>query len=433
MTHYSRLTTNMYFRSMTPAAPTVKGILEAKKKLNGISEVTPLKLNQILSDEIGAKVYLKREDLQVVRSYKIRGAYNFISHLSAAEKKQGVVCASAGNHAQGFAYSCNLLKIKGIVFMPAPTPKQKVEAVRRIGKNYVEVILSGDTYDDAKSAAIKYIHKTNKIFVPPFDHKLIIEGQGTVAIEILEQMGKKKIDYLFVPVGGGGLSAGLITWFKEYSPNTKIIGVEPLGAPAMKVSIEKNKIITLAQIDNFVDGAAVKQVGHIPFAICKKYLEDMVLVPEGRICTKIMQLYNSDAIVLEPAGALSIAALDYYKDKIKGKNVVCVISGGNNDIERMPDIKERSLIFEGLKHFFIIKFPQRAGALKQFVSKVLSANEDITLFEYTKKNSKESGPALVGIELKYKEDYDPLIKRMKKYKVDFVPLNDNPMLFNFLI
>ncbi|MBP6659960.1 MAG: pyridoxal-phosphate dependent enzyme, partial [Chitinophagales bacterium] len=244
---------------------------------------------------------------------------------------------------------------------------------------------------------------------------------------------KKKIDYLFVPIGGGGLSAGLITYFKEFSPNTKIVGVEPLGAPAMKVSIEKNKIITLDKIDNFVDGAAVKQVGQIPFQICKNYLEDVVLIPEGRICTKIMQLYNSDAIVLEPAGALSVAALDYYKEKIKGKIVVCVISGGNNDIERMPDIKERSLIFEGLKHFFIIKFPQRAGALKQFVSKVLSPNEDITLFEYTKKNSKESGPALVGIELKNKEDYEPLINRMKKYKVDFVPLNDNPMLFNFLI
>jgi len=343
------------------------------------------------------------------------------------------VCASAGNHAQGFAYSCQLLRIHGVVFMPSPTPRQKIDAVRRIGKNFIEVILSGDTYDDAKSAAQKYISTHKKILVPPFDHTLIIEGQGTVAMEILEQIGKKKIDYLFVPIGGGGLAAGLITYFKEFSPSTKIVGVEPLGAPAMKVSLEKNKVVTLSQIDNFVDGAAVKQVGQIPFQLCKKNLEEVVLVPEGRVCTKIMQLYNSDAIVLEPAGALSIAALDYYKDKIKGKNVVCVISGGNNDIGRMPDIKERSLIFEGLKHFFIIKFPQRAGALRQFVTKVLSANEDITLFEYTKKNSKESGPALVGIELKYKDDYDLLIKRMKKYKVDFVPLNDNPMLFNFLI
>ncbi|MCB0507468.1 MAG: threonine ammonia-lyase IlvA [Chitinophagales bacterium] len=418
---------------MTKSLPTTKGILQAKNHLEGISEITPLKLNQSLSDAIDANVYLKREDLQIVRSYKIRGAYNFISQLTASEKKKGVVCASAGNHAQGFAYSCHLLKIKGTVFMPAPTPRQKVEAVHRVGKEYVNIVLSGDTYDDAKSAALRYIEQHNKIFVPPFDHKLIIEGQGTVGIEILNQIGKKKIDYLFVPIGGGGLCAGLITYFKEFSPQTKIIGVEPMGAPSMKESIAKNKITTLQKIDNFVDGAAVKQVGHLPFEVCKSYLEDIVLIPEGRVCTKIMQMYNSDAIVLEPAGALSIAALDYYKEKIKGKNVVCVISGGNNDIERMPDIKERSLIFEGLKHFFIIKFPQRAGALKQFVSKVLSANEDITLFEYTKKNSKESGPALVGIELKQKEDYELLIKRMKKYKVDYVPLNDNPMLFNFLI
>ncbi|MBP6048751.1 MAG: threonine ammonia-lyase IlvA [Chitinophagales bacterium] len=418
---------------MPTALPSTKGILQAKKNLEGISEITPLKLNQILSDEIGAKVFLKREDLQIVRSYKIRGAYNFISQLSSAEKKKGVVCASAGNHAQGFAYSCNLLKIKGTVFMPAPTPKQKVEAVRRVGKQFIDIVLSGDTYDDAKAAAFKFMHTHNMIFVPPFDHKLIIEGQGTVGIEILEQIGKKKIDYLFVPIGGGGLCAGLITYFKEFSPNTKIVGVEPLGAPAMHNSIQKNKIVKLQKIDNFVDGAAVKQVGQIPFDICKSYLGDVVLVPEGRICTKIMQLYNSDAIVLEPAGTLSVAALGYYKENLKGKNIVCVISGGNNDIERMPDFKERSLIFEGLKHFFIIKFPQRAGALKQFVTKVLSDNEDITLFEYTKKNSKESGPALVGIELKYKEDYEQLIKRMNKYKVDFVPLNDNPMLFNFLI
>ncbi len=418
---------------MSTALPNTKGIIQAKKNLEGISEVTPLRINQTLSDETDAKVYLKREDLQIVRSYKIRGAYNFISQLTAAEKKKGVVCASAGNHAQGFAYSCKLLKIKGTVFMPAPTPKQKVEAVRRVGKEFIDIVLSGDTYDDAKSAALKFMTTHNMVFVPPFDHKLIVEGQGTVAMEIIEQMGKKKIDYLFVPIGGGGLCAGLITYFKEFSPSTKIIGVEPLGAPAMKESIEKNKIVTLKKIDNFVDGAAVKQVGQIPFDICKNYLEEVILVPEGRICTKIMQLYNSDAIVLEPAGALSIAALSYYKGNLKGKNVVCVISGGNNDIERMPDFKERSLIFEGLKHFFIIKFPQRAGALKQFVTKVLSENEDITLFEYTKKNSKESGPALVGIELKSKENYAPLLKRMDKYKVDYVPLNDNPMLFNFLI
>jgi threonine dehydratase len=413
--------------------PSVQGIIKAAKVLENVIETTPLKQNELLSDEFGAKIFLKREDLQIVRSYKIRGAYNFMSHLTAAQKKQGVVCSSAGNHAQGFALSCSLLKIKGTVFMPVTTPRQKVNAVNRLGKQYVEIILAGDTYDDAKNAALKFTQKENKIFVSPFDHKLIIEGQGTVGLEILEQMGKKKIDYLFVPIGGGGLAAGIITYFSKYAPATKIIGVEPEGAPAMLQSMQKNKVITLDKIDSFVDGAAVKQVGHITLPICKKGLEDLLLVPEGRICTRILQLYNRDAIVAEPAGALSIAALDFYREKIKGKTVVCILSGGNNDIERMPDIKERSLIYEGLKHYFIIKFPQRSGALKQFVNKVLGENDDITLFEYTKKNSKESGPALVGIEQKQREDYDALLVRMKKYKVDYIPIKENPMLFNFLI
>jgi len=317
--------------------------------------------------------------------------------------------------------------------MPVTTPKQKVSAVERLGKKYVEIILSGDTYDDAKNAALKFVQKEYKIFVSPFDHKLIIEGQGTVAVEILEQIGKKKIDYIFVPIGGGGLAAGVITYFKEFSPTTKIIGVEPQGAPAMVESMKKNKVITLDKIDSFVDGAAVKQVGYHTLPICKKGLEDIALVPEGKVCTKILQLYNNDAIVVEPAGVLSIAALDFYKEQIKGKTVVCIVSGGNNDIERMPDIKERSLIYEGLKHYFIIKFPQRSGALRMFVNKVLGENDDITLFEYTKKNSKESGPALVGIEQKNRADYDALLARMKKYKVDYIPIQENPMLFNFLI
>lgn len=418
---------------MISTIATAQGVLKAKKTLENVIETTPLKLNNQLSEEVGAKIYLKREDLQVVRSYKIRGAYNFMAQLNAAQKKQGVVCSSAGNHAQGFALSCSLLKIKGTVFMPVTTPKQKVTAVERLGKKFVEIVLAGDTYDDAKYAALKFVQKENKIFVSPFDHKLIIEGQGTVAAEIIEQMGKKKIDYLFVPIGGGGLAAGVITYFEEFSPSTKIIGVEPAGAPAMVESLKKNKTIILDKIDNFVDGAAVKQVGTQTLSVCKTGLKDIVLVPEGKVCTKILQLYNNDAIVVEPAGALSVAALDFYKNEIKNKTVVCVISGGNNDIERMPDIKERSLVYEGLKHYFIIKFPQRSGALKQFVNKVLGPNDDITLFEYTKKNSKESGPALVGIEQKHRTDYEQLLNRMKKYKVDYIPIQENPMLFNFLI
>jgi threonine dehydratase len=413
--------------------PTKEGILNAVKTLEGVIKTTNLDLNTGLSEEFGAKIYLKREDLQVVRSYKIRGAYNLISRLSAEEKKLGVVTSSAGNHGQGVALSCKLLEINGVVFMPVTTPKQKIKAVERLGGKWVKVELVGDTYDDAKSAASRYCKKHEIPFVPPFDAKYIIEGQGTVGYEILHQLKNHAPDFIFVPIGGGGLASGLITFFKGEFPETKIVGVEPAGAPAMDESIKKGKLVVLDSIDSFVDGAAVKQVGLLTFEICKPGLDDLILVPEGKICTKILQLYNRDAIVAEPAGALAIAALDFYKEKIKGKRVVCILSGGNNDIERMQEIKERSLLYEGLKHYFIIKFPQRSGALKQFVSKVLGPNDDITLFEYTKKNSKESGPALVGIELGKAEDYLGLVERMQKYGIDFTNVNNNPTLFNFLI
>ena len=418
---------------MRTELPTREGILNASKVLDGIINSTSLELNHSLSEEFGAKIYLKREDLQVVRSYKIRGAYNLISRLSDVEKKLGVVTSSAGNHGQGVALSCKLLEINGVVFMPATTPKQKIRAVERLGGKWVRVELIGDTYDDAKLAASKYCKKNEIPFVPPFDAKYIIEGQGTVGYEIYCQLKQHAPDFIFVPIGGGGLASGLITFFKSDFPETQIIGVEPAGAPAMHESIKSNRIVVLDHIDSFVDGAAVKQVGQITFDLCRNGLDDLILVPEGKICTKILQLYNRDAIVAEPAGALSIAALDFYKEKIKGKKVVCILSGGNNDIERMQEIKERSLLFEGLKHYFIIKFPQRSGALKQFVSKVLGPNDDITLFEYTKKNSKESGPALVGIELGKSEDYKGLVERMQKYGIDFTNVNNNPTLFNFLI
>jgi threonine dehydratase len=413
--------------------PTFEGIVKAMENLKGIVAATPLQKNKNLSELYEAQIFIKREDLQIVRSYKIRGAYNMMMQLNNAQKQKGVMCASAGNHAQGFAHSCYLLDIKGSVVMPATTPKQKIRAVKNLGKNNIEVILHGDTYDDAKNFASKLCKQQELTFIPPFDHHLIIEGQGTVALEILQQLKEQKPDYIFVPIGGGGLIAGIITYFSKLSPNTKIIGVEPQGAPAMKLALEKGKVVVLEDIDTFVDGAAVKQVGQITFATAKNNIEDMILVPEGKICTTILQLYNNDAIVAEPAGALSIAALDFYKEKIKGKKVVCILSGGNNDIERMPDIKERSQLYEGLKHYFIIRFPQRSGALKDFVNKVLGPDDDITLFEYTKKNSKESGPALVGIELKQAEDFNGLVERMKKYGVKYTIVNDDPILYNFLI
>ncbi len=419
---------------MTKEVPlaTVAAIQAASARLQGVALHTPTNKNQNLSERFQCNIFLKREDLQIVRSYKIRGAYNLISSWDSEALKKGVVCASAGNHAQGVAYSCNKLKIKGAIFMPNTTPNQKVTQVKMFGKSYVEVILTGDTFDDAYAESIKYCKAHDMLFVPPFDHIQIIEGQGTVGLEILEDV-PEKIDYLFMAIGGGGLAAGVGSYFAALSPTTKIIGVEPEGAPSMKAALEAGKVITLDSIDKFVDGAAVKRVGELNFAICQQVLGDVVLVPEGKVCSTIIQLYNEEAIVVEPAGALSIAALDYYQEQIKGKNVVCVVSGSNNDLGRTEEIKERSLFYEGLKHYFIITFPQRAGALRQFLDEVLGPNDDITHFQYTKKNSKEDGPALVGVELKHKEDYETLMERMRHHNFKYTEVNKDRNLFNFLI
>lgn len=414
--------------------PTYEGILKAAELLNGVTAVTPLHLSSYLSEAFDANVYIKREDLQIVRSYKIRGAYNFISNLSLSDRARGVVCSSAGNHAQGVAFACEKLKIKGVIFMPATTPKQKVRAVKRLGKEWIEIVLSGDTYDDAKASSMKYVNEHGSVMVSPFDSQLIIEGQGTVAMEIVEQLKDTQPDYIFVPVGGGGLLSGLTTFFKTNYPNSKVIAVEPEGAASLKASMDAGKIVALDKVSNFVDGAAVKEIGVLPFEVIKKYgIDDLIVVPEGAIATSILRLYNREAIVVEPAGALSIAALNFYQEEIKGKNIVCILSGGNNDIERMPDIKEKSLIYEGLKYYFIVSFPQRSGALKEFVNDILGPDDDITSFTYTKKNNRESGPALVGVELKQKEDFQLLVKRMDQYGMKYTLVNDDPFLFNLLI
>jgi threonine dehydratase len=411
-----------------------KPVLDFKKAAERISKVvthTPLMLNANLSRKYSCNVYLKREDLQIVRSYKLRGAYNMMSTLSEEQRSKGAVCASAGNHAQGFAYSCNKLKMKGVVFMPIITPKQKVNQTKMFGEQSVEIILVGDTYDDCSEAAKKYTEENGMTFVPPFEDLRIIEGQGTVGVEILEELSD--IDFLFVPIGGGGLCSGVGTYFKTISPKTKIIGLEPEGAPAMFEALKAGYPVTLNNIDRFVDGAAVKRVGDITFSICKDVLDDMHLLPEGKICSTILKLYNEDAIVVEPAGALSITALDDYAEKIKGKNVVCIVSGSNNDIDRMPEIKERSLQYEGLKHYFLIRFAQRPGALKEFVNNILGPNDDITRFEYMQKTNKEAGPALVGIELQAKKDYDVLLNKMNSYQIDFSEINKDDKLFGYLI
>lgn len=403
----------------------------ARKRLSTVVSHTPLMLNQNLSRRYQANIFLKREDLQVVRSYKIRGAFNMMSAWPHDVLQRGVVCASAGNHAQGFAYSCAHLQIKGVVFMPSPTPKQKIHQVSMFGDGWIEIRLTGDTFDDCQAAALEYTREHHMTFIPPFEHPLIIEGQGTVGVEILEDL--PEVDYIFIPVGGGGLASGISLYMKSHRPQVKLIGAEPEGAPSMLEAFRAGHPVKLDHIDNFVDGAAVRQVGDLTFRICRQLLDDMTLVPEGRICSTILRLYNEEAMVVEPAGALAIAALPDFREQIRGKNVVCIVSGSNNDIDRMQEIKERSLLYEGLKHYFIIRFAQRPGALKEFVNEVLGPNDDIVRFEYMQKHHKETGPALVGIELKDPRDYDVLIERMREKHIHFTELNKNDTLFGFIV
>ena len=405
--------------------------LEAKERIREVVTRTPLQYNIHLSEKYGAEIYLKREDLQVVRSYKLRGAFNKISSLTDEQRAKGVVCASAGNHAQGVALSCKRLNIKGVIFMPGPTPRQKITQTEMWGNGNIEIILTGDTFDDCQKAALTYTEENNMTFIPPFDDLKVIEGQGTVAVEILEDL--PEVDAILLPIGGGGLSSGVSFHMKKHSPNTKLYGVEPEGAPSMQAALANNGPIELDQINKFVDGAAVKKIGAITYDISSQLLDSVKSIPEGKICTTILELYNKDAIVAEPAGALSIAALEFHKEEIKGKKVVCVVSGGNNDIDRMSEIKEMSLLYEGFKHYFIVRFPQRPGALRLLVTEVLGPKDDITRFEYIKKTERERGPALIGIELNSPKDYIPFIERLKAYKFDFIEVNKDQTLFEYLV
>lgn len=403
----------------------------AAERLAGVVTHTPLQYNQRLSERYAAAVYLKREDLQVVRSYKLRGAYNKICKLTETERAKGVVCASAGNHAQGVAFSCKLLGINGVIFMPGPTPRQKISQTEMFGGDRIEIILTGDTFDDCQQAATAYGAEHGLTFIHPFDDPDIIEGQGTVGVEILQD--QPDTDTIIIPIGGGGLVSGVGNYFKEAKPEIVILGAEPEGAPSMKAALAHGGPITLDEINRFVDGAAVKRIGDLTFRYGSELLDDIQLIPEGKICTTILELYNKDAIVAEPAGALAVAALDSYASQIKDKKVVCIVSGGNNDIDRMAEIKELSLLYEGLKHYFIVRFPQRPGALKLFVNEVLGPHDDITRFEFIKKTQRERGPALVGIELQDVADYTALVDRMRKHRFDFKEVNNDPTLFEYLI
>lgn len=410
----------------------VEDILMASQTIKDVISPTPLQYDHLLSEKYECDIYLKREDLQDVRSFKARGAYNCIKNLSKEEVEKGIVCASAGNHAQGVAYSCQLLKINGKIFMPTTTPQQKVKQVKFWGRDQIEVILVGDTFDDAYEEAVKCCELENRTFIHPFNDLDVIAGQGTIALEVLNDC-PEPIDYMFVGIGGGGLISGIGTYLKSVSPATKLIGVEPKGAPSMKESIAKGKVTTLKDIDPFVDGAAVQTVGNKTFQISKDLIDDIVTVSEGKVCSTLLSLYNENAIVAEPAGALSISALDDYAEEIKGKTVVCIVSGGNNDIGRMQEIQERSMIYEGLQHYFIIYLPQRPGALREFLNDVLGPNDDINRFEYMKKNNKAKGPVFVGIELKYKEDYLPFIERINKKGFVYQEVNKDDSLFKILV
>ncbi|EIT84352.1 threonine dehydratase [Fictibacillus macauensis ZFHKF-1] len=410
----------------------VEDIMIAGQRIKDVVVHTPLQYNALLSKQYGCKLYLKREDQQIVRSFKIRGAYNCIKKLSKEKLARGVTCASAGNHAQGVAYSCQLLGVNGKIFMPTTTPKQKVNQVEFFGGNQVEIVLTGDTFDDAYAEAMLCCEEEKRTFIHPYDDLDVIAGQGTTAVEFLNDCDEQ-VDYVFLPIGGGGLAAGVGTYVKSVSPQTKVIGVEPAGAPGMHESRKSGQAVALSTIDPFVDGAAVKNVGKLTYEICQHVIDEIAVIPEGKVCSTLLSLYNRNAIVAEPTGALALAALDQYRDHLKGRTVICVISGGNNDIGRMQEIKERSMIYEGLQHYFIVHFPQRAGALRQFLEEVLGPDDDINRFEYTKKNNKERGPALVGIELKQKEEYRGLMERLSASGFSYQEVNKDRTLFQLLI
>ncbi len=408
-----------------------EAISKAHKTIKDVVLETPFIQNYNLSEQFDCKIFLKREDMQSVRSFKIRGAYNKISGLSSAQTKNGVVCASAGNHAQGVAFSCSKLKIKGTIYMPNPTPNQKITKVKQFGGKWVDVILTGDTFDDAYESAMNAAKDQKMTLIHPFNDPEVIAGQGTIAKEMLEQL-EEPLDYLLVAVGGGGLLSGVGSYFKQVSPDTKIIAVEAVGAAALNASLKNGKLTRLDKIDSFADGIAVKEIGDLTFQIIKEVIDDNITVAEGAICSSILKLYNEEAIVVEPAGAVSIAALEQLQDQIKGKNVGIIVCGGNNDVNRTQEITERALLYEGKKHYFIIRFPQRAGALRDFLN-VLGPNDDIAHFEYTKKTNRTNGPALVGLEVQNRNDFISLIERMKKQGINFEHINDNPMLFEMLV
>jgi threonine dehydratase len=404
----------------------------AGKRLDGVAVRTPLERNLRLSERTGAQVWLKREDLQIGRSYKLRGAYNLIAQLDDAAKAAGVICASAGNHGQGLAYSCHILGVHGKVYVPRTTPRQKRDRIAALGGKQIQVIVTGDTYDDAAAAAIAEGSATGATMVPAFDDPRTVAGQGTVAIELVEQLGHAP-DVLVVPVGGGGLVAGVATWIAERHAGVRIVGVEPGGAASMAAAVAAGKPVTLPQLDSFVDGAAVRRVGDVTLPLVQQAGVELMAVPEGLVCSEMLALYQTDGLIAEPAGALSTSALGNGLDVRPGETVVCLLSGGNNDVSRYGEILERSLVYEGLKHYFLVTFPQEPGALRAFLDETLGPDDDITLFEYVKRNNRETGVALVGIEISTRDDLPLLLSRMEAAPLDIERINPNSPEFRYLI
>ena len=406
---------------------------EAAQRISDVVLRSPLQYSERLSEATGAHVYLKREDQQAVRSYKLRGAHNLLMQLSAEEIAAGVVCSSAGNHAQGFAMACRSMGIHGRVYVPGKTPKQKRDRIRYHGREFIEVIVTGHTYDEAAAAALDDIARTGATLVPPYDDLRTMAGQGTIAAEILDQLDDEP-DLVIVPVGGGGCIAGITTYLAERTQNTSVLGVEPAGAASMIAALAAGQPVTLEDVDQFVDGAAVNRAGTLTYAALAA-AGDMVSITtadEGAICTAMLDLYQNEGIIAEPAGALSVAALMEARLE-PGSTVVCVISGGNNDVSRYGEILERSLVHRGLKHYFLVDFPQEPGALRRFLDTVLGVNDDITLFEYVKRNNRETGEALVGVELGSATDFDGLIERMKASDIHVETLEPGSPAYRYLL
>ncbi|MDO5500493.1 MAG: threonine ammonia-lyase IlvA [Propionibacteriaceae bacterium] len=407
-------------------------INRAAARLQSVVTETPLQLSHRLSERSGGNIFLKREDLQPVRSYKIRGAYNLISQLSEVERVGGVICASAGNHGQGVAYACAKLGIQGRIYVPTTTPRQKRDRMRQLGGSFIKLIVTGDTYDEAAQAAYAEAWDSGSAMVPAFDDARTIAGQGTLALEIVDQLGQAP-DVLVVPVGGGGMLAGCLTWLADNHPDCRVVAVEPAGAPCLAAALEAGAPVNLERLDTFVDGAAVRRCGEVTHAVAALHRPTMLTVPEGQICSEMLDLYQTDGIIAEPAGALAPAAIGHQLTVEPGETVVAILSGGNNDVSRYSEIVERSLVHEGRKHYFLVNFPQEPGALRRFLDEVLGPDDDITLFEYVKRSNRELGPALVGVELGNPEDLTSLLARMDRSPMTVEPVLPDSPFYRFLV